>query len=147
VVPVSLPWSFLEFYEQLNYVDSSVSCSSFFHLVSLIQDDCVFLSKGKKPQAPVKYQLTAYLFRHGATTGTRVGMNLQVLEGSIHNYCTHVVRAFRWLKGAYLRWPSDNEKQTIKTESQAMGFPGAIGSVDGTYIQMLNKPQENPMSY
>ncbi|QRW13271.1 DDE superfamily endonuclease [Ceratobasidium sp. AG-Ba] len=121
--------------------------TSFDRLLHLIKDNKVFQSDGKKPQLPVHYQLAVYLIRYGYTTGTKTGSKINVSEGSVYKCCKRVTHALRALRSAYVRWPTNEEKQDIKLYYQECGFPGAIGSVDGTYIQLLDKPKFRPMAY
>jgi hypothetical protein len=126
---------------------SSVNRTSFFRLLDLIKGDPVFVSKGRKPQTPPKYQLATYLIRYGALPGVKVATVLQMSEGTVYNHSSRVVRAFRKLRHLYVSWPTAEERQVIKEDSRAHGFPGAIGVVDGSYIQLLEKPREDHMLY
>ncbi|KAB5589640.1 hypothetical protein CTheo_6913 [Ceratobasidium theobromae] len=110
-----------------------VNRKSFHRLIKLIENDSVFRPKGKKPQTPVKYQLATFLVRYGNLTGTKVATTLEISEGRL------------W--GEFLHWPNKEERAELKAESYMNRFPGAIGVVDGTYIPLVDKPREDPMSY
>jgi hypothetical protein len=119
----------------------------FERVLHLIKDDNVFKSNGRKPQLPVHYQLAVYLMRYGSTIASKVSGQLKIGEGLVYKCCKRVTHAIRKLRPIYLRWPNKAEKQALKKEYQEEGFPGAIGAIDGTYIQLLNKPRVRPMSY
>jgi hypothetical protein len=80
-------------------------------------------------------------------TGVKVSTTLQMSEGSVYNHCKRVVRAFRCLRGKFLHWPNEVERDKLKTHYYDKGFPGAIGAMDGTYIPLVDKLREDPMSY
>ena len=113
----------------------------------MIKDDRAFVSTGKKPQAPVKYQLAAYLSKYGQESGVKVALTLLISEGTVYNFSRRVVRALRRLKRAFLMWPTPEGRHEIKVRAQQDGFPGAIGSVDGTYIPLEKKPVRHGISY
>ena len=121
--------------------------TSFFRLLDLIRDDPVFVSRGRKPQTPPRYQLATYLIRYGAEPGVKVATLLQMAEGTVYNHSTRVVRALRRLRPLYLSWPTPEEREISKQYSKAMGFPGAIGVIDGSYLELKDKPREDAMAY
>lgn len=131
----------------LAYFLASVNRSSFFQLLELIKDDPIFVSKGRKPQMDPKYQLATYLVRYGVLPGVKVSTLLQMSEGSVYNHSQRVVLAFRKLKALYVSWPTADERVELRTASQALGFPGAIGALDGSLLRLLDKPRQNPMAY
>ena len=55
------------------FIDShlfySVDQETFQHLHSLVEDDSIFVSRVRKPQWEVKYQLAAYLIHAGSESG------------------------------------------------------------------------------
>ncbi|QRV88235.1 DDE superfamily endonuclease [Ceratobasidium sp. AG-Ba] len=101
--------------------------TSFDRVLHLIKNDDVFKSTGRKRQIEIHIQLAAYLIRYGYTTGTKTSSKAKVSEGSVYK--------------CY------DEKREIKLMYQEDGFPGAIGAVDGTYFQLLDKPKFRPMAY
>lgn len=125
----------------------SVNRTSFYRLLELIRPDPVFVSRGRKPQTPVKYQLATYLIRYGALPGVKVATLMQMAEGTIYNHSSRVVRAFRNLRDLYISWPTAEERVTLKETAQEMGFPGAVAVVDGSYLPLLEKPRQNSMAY
>lgn len=125
----------------------SVQRTSFFSLLELIKGDPIFISRGRKPQMEPKYQLATYLIRYGTLPGVKVSTMLQLSEGSIYNHSRRVVTAFRKLRPLYLTWPTPDERRTLRRHSKAFGFPGAIGALDGTHVQLLDKPRVDAIAY
>ncbi|KAG8732150.1 hypothetical protein FRC11_000391 [Ceratobasidium sp. 423] len=83
-----------------------INRSSFFQLLDLIKDGPVFHLTGQKPQMPVKYQLAAFLARHGRDPAMKI------------------------------KTPSRKEQRKLKQYAQDEGFPGAIDAVDGTPLDL-----------
>jgi hypothetical protein len=78
-------------------------CSSFYHLLSLIENLPAFVSNGPKKQAPVKYQLLLFLFYIGKSdSGANFVTFCQmfgapVSKGTCSNYQKRVAAAIRSL--------------------------------------------------
>jgi hypothetical protein len=125
----------------------SVGRDTFAKLIELIKDDPVFENQGRRPQAPVRYQLACYLIRFGNIQNVKTATVLQLSEGSMYNHIRRVTQAFRNLRDLYIRWPGEEERRTIRREAQTNGFPGAVGAVDGSYIPITDKPRKNPMAF
>ncbi|XP_033749184.1 protein ANTAGONIST OF LIKE HETEROCHROMATIN PROTEIN 1-like [Pecten maximus] len=72
--------------------------------------------------------------------------NVQVFTFIAHNRrildvcCNHLCKIF-------IRWPNDFEKVQVREAFESVkGFPGPIGTIDGTHIQMT-PPAENEADY
>jgi hypothetical protein len=124
-----------------------MSRKSFYKLLSIIEGDPIFESRGRKPQLPPKNQLATFLARYGKLTGMQTAGVLSIARGSIYNNSKRVVHALRRVRHLCLAWPTSEERMEIKEESQSWGFPGSIGAVDGTYLHLTDKPLKNPLSY
>ena len=124
-----------------------VDRETFWHLHGLIADDPIFVSRGKKPQRPVKYQLAAFLCRAGMESGVKSASVIAIAEGSVYNYVQRVCRAFRNIQDDHLAWPGDERRTFLKEEMGAGGFPGCIGIGDGTFVHLVDKPWENGWAY
>ncbi|KDN47372.1 hypothetical protein RSAG8_03512, partial [Rhizoctonia solani AG-8 WAC10335] len=124
-----------------------INRNSFFRLLDLIKDDPVFHSTGQKPQMPVKYQLATFFTHHGWDPAMKIKTVLGVSEGSVYNHTYRVVKALRRLKPLYLAWPSRKERSALKRHAQNEGFPGAIGAIDGTLLDLKIKPQKNAVAF
>lgn len=120
---------------------------SFWSLHELIADDEIFVSTGRKPQRPVRYQLAAFLCRMGALGNIRTAGFCAISEGSVRDYCFRVVRAVRRLRPQFLAWPDEARRDSIAARFAEQGFPGCIGSGDGTYFPLEDKPLDNGYAY
>jgi hypothetical protein len=89
--------------------------TSFQHVADLICDNPVFQRASRCPQRAVEHQLAMY--------------------------CDRVSKALQRLKRGYLVWPGRQPRRIIKLAFGAKGFPGCIGVLDGSLIQLSNKPQ------
>ncbi|KAG8740497.1 hypothetical protein FRC10_004263 [Ceratobasidium sp. 414] len=124
-----------------------VNRATFTHLLNLIKEDAVFRSKGRKPQLPARYQLAAFLARFGSEMTGKIGITIGISVGSVYHACNRVTRAIRRIRHHHLSWPSPEARMVSKVNMQELGFPGAIGAVDGSLIPLKDKPRSNPWSY
>lgn len=123
--------------------DFRLSRSTFDRLVALLADNPIFISRGKRPQRHVKFQLAAFLMRYGrlGSSALAVAMELSIGEGTVFLYCKRVSRALRQLKSQFLGWPDPACKEVIsKAIEQAAGFQKCFGSGDGCLIQFTQRP-------
>lgn len=121
--------------------------ASFWSLHDLIAEDPLFLSTGRKPQRPPRFQLATFLARMGALSNIKTAGFCAVAEGTVRLYCARVVRAVRKLRTLYLAWPHAERRDYIAQRMAAAGFPGCIGSGDGTYFRLEDKPLVNGYAY
>ncbi|THU98345.1 hypothetical protein K435DRAFT_616691, partial [Dendrothele bispora CBS 962.96] len=115
----------------------------FYRLVEMLEPNPIFHSKGRKPQRPVKYQLGAFLFRYGSlgSDASGVAHKLGIGFGSVINYCRRVTRAIRELRERFVGFTSEAEQQaTMEHIQEVSGFPGCIGSGDGSGIRFDERP-------
>ena len=114
-----------------------MSRNTFDRLVSLLADDPIFESQGKKPQRHVKVQLAAFLLRYGnrGSNAFSVARNLDIGEGVVFNYCQRVSKAVRKLRNRFLTWPNETCKAEISQfiENRS-GFHLCLGSGDGNLL-------------
>lgn len=120
---------------------------NFWHIHHLIERDPIFVSTGRKPQRPVKYQLAAFLCRAGAMGGIRCAGITGIAEGTIYLYVDRVSKAIRKLRPHYLRWPTAEEHAALKDEMVEWGFPGCIGMADGSLLPLREKPRKNGFAF
>ena len=121
--------------------------TSFGRLVHLIEDDEIFASSGRRPQRPAWYQLAVFLLRFGLGPVERTAEESSIAEGTVHLYCSRVVKAFRRVRPKYLSWPNRERKAEIKSRTAAEGFPGCIGMLDGSLIRLASKPLKDGEIY
>lgn len=124
-----------------------MSREAFWHVHDLIAGDTIFLSRGRRPQRPVSYQLVAYLVKFGGMPGIKAVGTLGLAEGSVSKYASRVTRALRNIRVEHLFWPGKERKTWLKEQMADYGFPGCLGSVNGTLIRLSDKPLRDPFSY
>ena len=120
---------------------------SFWYIHDLIKGNIIFKSTGKRPQRPVKYQLAVFLIRFGGMTGTKAALTGAVAEGSVWKYSKRVCIAIREMRDAHLSWPGEERRDFLSREMAEYGFPGCLGSCDGTTIRLEEKPRKDPTNY
>ncbi|KAJ4469113.1 hypothetical protein C8J55DRAFT_492271 [Lentinula edodes] len=105
---------------------------AFWHLHDLIAADAAFQSTANRPQRPVHYQLATFLCRVGAEMALKTASVMAVAEGSVYNYVQHVIGAIRHLRSNYLAWPGEARRHFISEKFAEQGFPGCLGTTDGS---------------
>lgn len=128
-------------------MDRRMDRAAFWHIHGLIKDDPIFQSTGNRPQRPVHYQLAAFLIRCGSTSKVKTASVMSVSEGSVYNYMYRVGRALRNIRVNHLAWPGENRREYLSEAMSAWGFPGCLGSADGSYIRLMDKPGRNGFAY
>ena len=121
----------------------------FWHLIDLIKHDPIFISTpvGRCPQCPVKYQLTTVLCHVGSDSAVQTAAIMSIAEGSVYKYMGRVCKAIRHIRNDHLSWPGAMRCAYISNAMQQSGFPGCLGSADGTYIQLADKPLQNSYAF
>ena len=120
---------------------------AFWLLNDSIKDDPVFVSTGHRPQRPVHYQLAAFLCRVGAESAVKSASIISIAEGSIWLYASRVSRAFRNIRNTHLSWPGRTRRAFLSEQMDAFGFPGCLGSGDGSLFRLLDRPVRNGFAY
>jgi hypothetical protein len=125
---------------------------SFTRLVDLIKTHAIFHSTGRHKQHPVWVQLMVVLSRLGCDgNGASVGRNSRlfgVSYGSVCEFTNRVFTALLSMKDTEIYWPSAVERAEISRRfGRDHGLPGAVGVVDGTYVNMSQKPAVNGEVY
>lgn len=127
-----------------------VSKPCFQYILELISTDEVFISKGRRSQAPISDQLYITLFCLG-TSGTITTHTVATLfgvgdGGTVNRYINRVIKAILKLKPSVLSWPTEAERKIIQ-ETGLNVLPGCIGFVDGTEIRLEERPLINGDRY
>ena len=118
-------------------INLRLSRDTFDRLVHLLADNPIFISKGKRPQRHVKFQLACFLIRYGhrGSDSLSVATQLSIGEGTVFLYCKRVCRAIRQLRPRFLQWPDDEQKGMISDFIETWsGVWKCLGSCDGSYI-------------
>lgn len=127
-----------------------MSPATFWAVVKLLEPNPIFRSRGSKPQRPVKHQFACFLLRFGreASRTFEPVTQMAISEGSVINYCRRVTRALRELGLHCIAWPNEERKQEIsKAVEKRSHIPGCIGIIDGSLIQLAQKPSEQGDHY
>ncbi|TBU21487.1 hypothetical protein BD311DRAFT_229768 [Dichomitus squalens] len=120
---------------------------AFWHLHDLVKDDPVFVSAGKKPQRPSWLQLAVFLCRMGNESAVKTASFASVSEGAVFLYTERVCTALRNIRNQHIYWPEDDERERFSDAMSEWGFPGCLGSGDGTYIRLEKRPSQNGYAY
>lgn len=131
----------------LIYLFARVDRKNFWYLHDCIKRNPVFVSRSLRPQRPPWYQLAAFLIRYGCDPAIKTAETACMSEGSVYNYCTRVAQAFRDIRHEHLSWPGPQRRTFLKSEMAEYGFPGCIGIVDGTLIELMQKPRRHGEVY
>ncbi|KAK3924025.1 Protein ANTAGONIST OF LIKE HETEROCHROMATIN PROTEIN 1 [Frankliniella fusca] len=76
-----------------------------------------------------------------------VALKFGFTPGELHRYYTMIIKALCALGENYITWPDAQERVVIKQNLEAIsGFPGAVGLIDGTHIQ-ITRPLDEPAAY
>lgn len=121
--------------------------ASFQYVLQQIQTHDVFRSgpKGRK-QRPVSYQLMTTLKALGSEGNAFSNPNLRHVfhngRGTNSVYIKRVTIALRHVRGDFIRWPTDEEKDIIKAEIESTcNLPNCVGIIDGTLFPLAFEPQ------
>lgn len=131
----------------LIYLFARVDRKNFWYLHDCIKRNPVFVSRSLRPQRPPWYQLAAFLIRYGCDPAIKTAETACMSEGSVYNYCTRVAQAFRDIRHEHLSWPGPQRRTFLKSEMAEYGFLGCIGIVDGTLIELMQKPRRHGEVY
>ncbi|KAF8068082.1 hypothetical protein FPV67DRAFT_1171459 [Lyophyllum atratum] len=118
---------------------------TFDRIVTLLERNSLFISRGRKPQRAVRYQLAAFLMRYGKegsdtmSIAKRLGLGL----GTVWIYCRRVTRALRELSLSVISWgDEDRLHETAEFIRDISGLGDCIGVLDGSLIRLDDIPTE-----
>lgn len=76
-----------------------------------------------------------------------VSLRFGVRPSTLYYFYTYVIEALREMAHNFIVWPSEQERDVIKTTFlRATGFPGAVGCIDCTHIN-ITAPLEDAAQY
>ncbi|XP_034245716.1 protein ANTAGONIST OF LIKE HETEROCHROMATIN PROTEIN 1-like [Thrips palmi] len=76
-----------------------------------------------------------------------VALRFGVTPSTLYYFYSYIIQALREMAGKYIVWPNEEERvQISETFRVATGFPGVVGSVDGTHVY-VTAPVENAAAY
>lgn len=100
------------------------------------------------PRISAKKSVLIFLWYAGHEAGSfrdiadRFNVSLSTLHGIIENVCLFLSH----LSSSIVTWPTEEEKIVILEDFEEMGFPGALGCMDGTHIR-IDTPAYDSDSY
>ena len=69
-------------------------------------------------------------------------------KGAVYTVINRITKTLLSLKDEYIRWPNEEEKETMKMEIKfKYGFQNCIGIIDGTIIILDKKPLQYADAY
>jgi hypothetical protein len=119
---------------------------SFFLLLEEIEKTETFKGCFEKGQRPVAFQLLVFLWRVGkeGSGGNTLAVSsyFGIGKGSVDIYVRRCVRALHELKEHVIYWPSQEERNEMKTRLTASGFRHCVGIIDGTLVVLDARPEK-----
>jgi DDE superfamily endonuclease len=121
------------------------------NLVREFQNHPVFQSKGTRQQAPLRFQFALVLSRLGQYgTGQsrgQIAVKFGVSWGAVNLFTDRVIEALLGVHKQWVNWPTDDEKEKTKSALRKDGFPGCVGFIDGTLIEIFQRPGTDGEAY
>ena len=101
----------------------------------------------RTPQTPLSRSIMMTLWiLANPDTFRSVGVKFGVGKGSVHFHYKYIIQALREMSSSYISWPSNWEMEDAQRFEEAYGYPGVMGCIDGTNIQ-ITAPLEQPARY
>lgn len=129
-----------------------MSRPAFTALYQIIKHNTVFHNSSRNPQIDPSIQLATalYFFGISGSNTVRSAAQLGIGEGTTQLYIRRIMIALIHLSAQYITWPTPGSvelrhmRAKIEYESQ---FPGCIGFLDGTDINLLRAPSWHGETY
>ena len=65
---------------------------------------------------------------------------------TVHYFYLYIIESLRELSARYITWPNAHERAQIKAAfERATGFPGVVGSIDGTHHDIIGPRNQRVM--
>ena len=125
---------------------------TFIFILNKIQNHQVFKNNSRHQQQPVWLQLLVALERFGfdgtSSSVGKISRNLGISRGTVILYTARIIEAILSIHDEFIKWPNRRrKKQTSDYFEENHQFKGLIGIVDGTFINLCEKPQVDPETY
>lgn len=122
-----------------------------FTVLSGYLDNCPELSVenngGRKPISTAEQLYMTLWYLGGTDSIVKIANLFGVSESSVIVCRERIMGAILSLKSRFIAWPQNETLlQTVDNFSRRNGFPGIIGALDGTHIE-IKAPSENQQSY
>ena len=103
------------------------------------------LPVGRRAPRPLYQQLLVFLYRTGrygnGGSDHEVGLYFGIASGSVRNYIQNIVRALKTIEDEVVSWPTQDERNAMKTRLASTGFRHCVGIADGTFVVLTRKPK------
>ena len=125
---------------------------TFLFILNRIQMHQIFKNNSRHQQQPVWLQLLVALERLGfdgtSSSVGKISRNLGISKGTVILYTTRVIEAILSIQNEFIKWP-DRRRRKITSEyfEENHQLKGCVGIVDGTFINLCEKPQVDPETY
>ena len=132
-----------------------ISRNAFWHIYNMINDKSSLQAlslKGGRKKLPIELQLLNFLKRLGsegvAGNADSLADYFGIGKGTVYTVINRITKTLLSLKDEYIRWPNEEEKETMKMEIKfKYGFQNCIGIIDGTIIILDKKPLQYADAY
>lgn len=106
------------------------------------------LGHGRRDPISIEKQLLITLWYLGGIDSIRkIADRFGVSESTVVMCRNKIIAALIGMRKNFIKWPNNMETQREEQEfNRRNGFPGIIGAVDGTHIQ-IKAPSNHPQSY
>jgi hypothetical protein len=125
---------------------------TFNYILNKIEAHQIFQPSGAHKQQPVWIQLLVTLERFGfdgnASSVGKIARNMGIGRGTVLLYTTRVIEALLSLQSQFIKWPNVRERRKIsKYFDENHKLKGAVGIVDGTFVNLCRKPTIDPETF
>ncbi|KAL3689034.1 hypothetical protein R1sor_015343 [Riccia sorocarpa] len=125
--------------------------NTFLALYSRLQNHPIFTNESHHSQTPPIVQLAVALDRLGHEgNGACIDRSMElwgVSHGTLVNFTCRVLIAIEDILSGQLQWPSPHERRQIFEAFAEKGFPGCVGLIDGTLVELLQRPAFDGETY
>ncbi|XP_018371529.1 PREDICTED: LOW QUALITY PROTEIN: uncharacterized protein LOC108766619 [Trachymyrmex cornetzi] len=122
--------------------------SSFNYIFNMIRPSLINISNcGRKKISPEKQFLIAIWKMATPDSYRSICEKFNISKATVLKSVRRVTKAVTELAPLFVKWPEGNRSETVINRFPATsGFPGIIGAIDGTHIN-IRAPHINPESY
>ncbi|KAF6215836.1 hypothetical protein GE061_000171 [Apolygus lucorum] len=137
-------------YDETDFVSHFRVSSTVAHQISQRFERSHFYnsSAGKYGHISPQKQVHIFLWFAGHQTASflDVADRFGITLSSLFRITRRLTMFLSSLSQEVIRWPNDDEKREAEEWFRSKGFPGAIGTIDGTHIR-VDRPHNDPDSY
>lgn len=125
---------------------------TFNFILNKIENHHIFHNNSLHKQQPVWLQLLVSLERFGfdgnASSIGKIARSMGISNGTVVLYSNRVIEALLSLRESFIKWPAPVERQkTSNYFEENHKLSGCVGVVDGTLVNLCQKPSIDPETY